>query len=259
MGDTTAIAWTDSTFNVAHGCFKVSPGCKNCYAETFTNRVSTQKIWGPVETTDRRIFGAKHWQQPLNWNAKAQKDGRLIRVFSSSMCDIFEDHPTLVGELPKLWSVIRRTPWIDWQLLTKRQDRIALSLPTDWGSGYPNVWLGVSVENQTYADLRIPKLLAVPAVVHFVSYEPALAPVDLGAYLGPTKVNWAIIGGESGPGYRMMDHAWARAVIAQCRVAGIPPFFKQSSAPRTEMGIELDGRIVREYPPTRALPAVGLF
>jgi protein gp37 len=254
MGETTLIAWTDHTFNLAHGCMKVSPGCKNCYAETFTTRVSDRKIWGPAATTERRIFGPHHWQEPRRWNAKAHAEGRLHRVFCASMCDWAEDHPTIINELPKLWPLIRDTPWLEWQLLTKRAERIAESLPPDWGAGYPNVWLGVSAENQEWADKRLPHLLEIPARVHFASYEPALGPVDFSAYLGPRKLNWLIYGGESGPGYRHADPQWARNALKQCRKAGVAYFHKQSSAPRTEMGIELDGKIIREYPPERPLP-----
>ena len=251
MGVSTAIAWTNHTFNIAWGCFKVSPGCKNCYADTFaTNRVGL-KIWGPPATSDRRTFGPKHWNDPVRWNREAEKAQVPAMVFSSSMCDIFEDHPTITQELAKLWPLVRATPWLDWQLLTKRHDRIVQSLPADWGNGYPNVWLGVSVEDQEYADLRIPSLLAVPAHVHFISYEPALGPVDLLPYVDPSRdrrLEWVIYGGESGPGYRKEDKQWARDAHAACAWAGIPFFHKQSSAPRTEMGIELDGKIVREFP-----------
>lgn len=271
MGATTGIAWTDATFNIAHGCFKVSPGCTNCYAETFTERTSGQKIWGPPGSSARRTFGEKHWRQPIKWNREAEAEGKRKRVFSSSMCDIFEDHPTIIAELAKLWPLIRATPWIEWQLLTKRYDRIAQSLPSDWGAeGYENVWLGVSVEDQKYADLRIPHLLRVPARIHFISYEPALGPVTLKRYLtgdvsdephGARRLAWVIYGGESGPGYRKHDPQWARDVKAECDDAGVAFFFKQSSAPRTEMGIELDGKIVRYYPLTAKKPSTenGLF
>jgi protein gp37 len=276
MGATTAIAWTDHTFNIAWGCFKVSPGCANCYAETFTERVGQGKIWGPVAQTTRRTFGAKHWNEPLKWNRQAKDEGKRRRVFSSSMCDIFEDHPQIIGELAKLWPLIRQTPWLEWQLLTKRYDRIAASLPADWGDeGYENVWLGVSVENQEWADKRIPALLRVPARVHFISYEPALGPVRLNKYLHPDSATarrllWVIYGGESGPGYRHHDVQWARDARDDVEDAAEyygaidepkPAFFyKQSSAPRTEMGIELDGKIVRHYPATNTTPIEkGLF
>jgi protein gp37 len=194
------------------------------------------------------------------------------------MADVCEDHPTIIAELKKLWPLIKATPWLDWLLLTKRSDRIALSLPDDWGQGYPNVWWGVSCENQEYANLRIPWLLRVPAIVRFVSYEPALGPIDFtrihlqvedddiwldvlsghswreddetarGDYCHGRVIDWLIYGGESGAHFRPEDKQWARNAMAQCHVRGRAFFHKQSAAPRTEMGIELDGVIVREYP-----------
>jgi len=246
VADKTIIAWTDKTFNIAWGCLKISPGCAHCYAETLSTRFG-ESVWGP--TNHRRIFGAQHWAAPLKWNRDAEQARRRARVFSSSMCDNFEDHPDITSERAKLWPLIRQTPWLDWQLLTKRAERIADNLPADWGDGYPNVWMGVSVENQEYADERIPLLLKLPAAVRFISYEPALGPVNLSAFLTePTRLDWVICGGESGPGYRPMDVQWARDVRNQCHAAGVAFFFKQSAAPRTEMGIQLDGEIVREYP-----------
>jgi protein gp37 len=287
MGESTKIAWCNHTFNIAWGCFKVSPGCTHCYAETFAVNRAGFNVWGPPEITSRRTFGQKHWDEPLKWNRAAEKAGVRARAFASSMCDNFEDHPTVIVELRKLWPLIRATPWIDWLLLTKRYERIERSLPADWGKdGYPNVWLGVSVENQEYANLRIPALLQVPAAVHFVSYEPALGPVSFetiytagddddfvswnvltGQVGGSMRqrqsefaLDWIIYGGESGSGYREHDVQWARDTREQVLRArrwfeshssvnrGPAFFYKQSSAPRTEMGIQLDGEIVREYP-----------
>jgi protein gp37 len=285
MAEQTAIAWTNATFNIGWGCFKVSPGCKHCYADTFaTNRAGQKGLWGPPATTQRRIFGDKHWQDPLKWNRQAEAEGARRRVFSSSMCDVFEDHPTIAGELPKLWRTIKATPWLDWQLLTKRAERIASSLPDDWSvEAYPNVWLGVSVENQEYADLRIPHLLAVEAAVRWLSVEPLLAPVTLAKYIDGNPdcpktdpdctgadgdchdaceyppLHWVIVGGESGPGYRPMDHAWARTLRDECVGNGVAYFMKQSAAPRTEMGtylIEADGSkwAWKQYPRTPFQP-----
>jgi protein gp37 len=253
MGSETIIAWTEHSFNIAWGCVKVSPGCQHCYAEAGSTRYG-HSVWGPKNP--RRTFSEAHWKEPLKWNRQAEKEARRHRVFCSSMCDNFEDHPTIDAEREKLWPLIRATPWLQWQLLTKRIERVAARLPPDWGHGYHNVWMGASVENQKYADLRIPILLQIPAVVHFISYEPALGPVDLDAYLRTLEydmqifkgLDWVICGGESGAGYRPMDPQWARDVRDQCKAAGVSFFFKQSSAPRTEMGIELDGKIVREYP-----------
>jgi protein gp37 len=163
------------------------------------------------------------------------------------MCDVFEEHPTVLNEHDKLWRLIRQTPWLDWQLLTKRPERIAAQLPGDWNSGYANVWLGTSIESNHYVE-RADHLRKIPATVRFVSYEPALGPLD---GLNLDGLDWVIYGGESGPGYRPHDLAWPRQMRQKCQAAGVAFFFKQSSAPRTEMGIALDGEIVRQYPKGR--------
>jgi protein gp37 len=159
------------------------------------------------------------------------------------MCDVFEDHPTIDREREKLWPLIRQTPALDWLLLTKRADRIAACLPDDWCWGYPNAWLGVTVENADYT-WRADLLREIPAAVRFVSYEPALGPLDLDL----TDIDWLIYGGESGPKHRQDNPAWARSMRDQCAAAGTAFFFKQSSALRPGQGIELDGEIVRAFP-----------
>lgn len=149
-----------------------------------------------------------------------------------------------------LWRLIRNTPHLHWQLLTKRADNIRPNLPSDWGEGgYPNVWLGVSVESIDHHG-RIDELRKIPAVVRYVSYEPALGPIG-GANLD--GIDWVICGGESGPNYREMPLEWAREARDLCRRSGVAYFFKQSSARFTERGILLDGQIVREYPTPRAV------
>lgn len=251
MGIKTIIAWTHHTFNVAWGCTKISPGCKNCYADSLSERYG-HDVWGPRNL--RRTFGAAHWAEPLKWNREAEATRERRRVFCSSMCDIAEDHPTIIAEVKKLWPLIRRTPWLDWQLLTKRTDRYEKILPDDWGDGYPNVWLGTSIENNDYV-FRADILRQLPATVRFISYEPALGPLDKIDLAG---IDWLIMGGESGPGFRPMDKQWARDIKARCEAAGTAFFYKQSAAYRTEMGVELDGQIVRNYPsPRLALPVLA--
>lgn len=244
MADKTIIAWTDHTFNIAWGCTKISAGCKNCYADTLSSRYG-HDVWGPSKP--RRVFGAKHWAEPIGWQQSAAKRGVIDRVFTSSMCDVFEDHPTIDQERGKLWNLIRETPSLHWQILTKRANRIADNLPRDWGKGYPNVWLGVSVENMESA-WRVDHLRDIPASVRFISYEPALGPLN---NLDITGIDWIIYGGESGPGYRKEDKQWARDMKTKCEANGTAFFHKQSASYRTEMGIELDGQIVRNYPEPR--------
>lgn len=245
MGKETGIAWTDHTFNIAWGCFKVSPGCKHCYAETFSKRTG-HAIWGPPETTSRRTFGAKHWAEPLAWNAAAEREGVRKRVFCSSMCDVFEDHPTIDAEREKLWPLIRATPHLDWQILTKRPARIRETLPADWGRGYPNVWLGTSIESGEYVG-RWHALMTVPAVIHFLSIEPLLEHFTLGLdYLLQSEPyqdglaeglpslwpDWVIIGGESGPGFREMPLDGLMSLVNESRIGGAKVFVKQDSGPR---------------------------
>jgi hypothetical protein len=135
------------------------------------------------------------------------------------------------------------------QVLTKRPERIAANLPEDWGDGWPNVWLGTSVEDMRVAR-RVDHLRDIPAVVRFVSYEPALGSL---AELDITGIDWVIYGGESGPGHRPENKDWARQMHQKCNETGAAFFHKQSAGYRTELGIELDGRIVREFPLPRSM------
>jgi protein gp37 len=262
----TAITWTDSTFNAWWGCVEVSPGCTNCYARTFAKRVG-QRVWGP--DAPRRFFGEKHWTEPLKWNRAAAAAGVRRRVFCSSMADVFEDRRDLDPWRARLWTLIEQTPHLDWQLLTKRPENILrlASRTWVWGSTarWPaNVWLGTTAEDQQRAEARIPRLLATPAAVRFVSAEPLLGPVvfkqqNPDGFWPPkapqpdvawlrhkdwvddweywsTGLDWIIVGGESGPGARPFDVAWARSIVAQCRAAGVAVFVKQLGAAPEEPG-----------------------
>lgn len=250
MAEKTLIAWTDRTFNALWGCTKVSPGCKNCYADTFSQRYG-HEVFGK---NPRREFGDKHWNEPLKWHREAVEQGRRLRVFCGSMFDWAEEHPQTLSIQPRLWKLIQSTPMLDWQLLTKRPENIAARLPGDWGAGYGNVWLGTSVENNDYVH-RADILRQIPATVRFISYEPALGPL---ADINLAGISWLIFGGESGPGYRPMNVQWARDIKAKCEAAGTAFFYKQSAAFRTEMGITLDGQVVRNYPlPVLAYPELS--
>ncbi len=243
MGENSKIEWTDHTFNPWWGCLKVSDGCANCYAETFAKRTG-HAIWGPAATTQRRTFGDKHWQEPLKWNADAEKAGERRRVFCASMADVFEDHPQLLAERLRLWKLIDQTPALDWLLLTKRPENAAYMAPCVWeADGWPhNVWIGTTVENQATAAERIPVLATIPAEVRFLSCEPLLGPVDLSPWMGEREwtqvapgvrsrqgplVDWVIAGGESGPHARPMHTDWARSLRDQCQAASVPFLFKQ--------------------------------
>lgn len=271
MGETTGISWCDHTFNAWWGCTKVSTGCKNCYAETFAKRYG-QDIWGPGKP--RRTFGPKHWAEPLKWNAAAERDGVRRRVFCGSMMD-WADPEAPAGELERVWSLVRLTPWLDWLMLAKRPERIAELLPDDWGAGYPNVWLGTSVEDQEQADKRIPELLRNRAVVHFLSVEPLLGAVVIETWLHDSVcvaegdslaplgvcicedpreecVSWVIVGGESGSGRRPFALEWARYLREQCEDAdGVAFWFKQIGAHRPGQGEDALGRVYHELPAVR--------
>ena len=242
----TGIEWTDYSFNLAWGCQKVSPGCSHCYAETLARRWG-HDVWGPAKTTGRRTMSAGYWKAPLAWNAEAGKLGVRRRVFSSSMADVFEDHPTIDAERRKLWTLIRATPSLDWLLLTKRPERIAEHLPHDWGAeGYHNVWLGTSVESQDYV-WRAKMLARIPAVVRFLSCEPLLGHVDLavptdGHWLDPLvieRLDWVIVGGESGPNARPMQLEWARDLRDQCAAFSTAFLLKQLGGHPNKRGHEL--------------------
>lgn len=233
MGEKTGIEWCDHTFNPWWGCLKVSSACDNCYAETLSRRFGEH--WGAH--AEYRTFGDKHWNEPLRWNRTAEKAGVRRRVFCASMGDVF-DNRAPDGARDRLWALIRATPALDWLLLTKRPQNIARMLPPDWGGSYPNVWLGTTCENQEEAERRIPHLLAVLAVVRFLSCEPLLGPLDLDHYLraashryaGPVSrgaIQWVIAGGESGPGARPSHPMWFRRLRDQCVAADVPYFFKQ--------------------------------
>lgn len=241
MADITAIAWTDSTFNPWWGCTKVAPGCDNCYAAALDRRTGGDH-WGDAGP---RAMSVQNWNKPLRWNREAQAAGVRRRVFCGSMCD-WTDKNAPDGQLDRLWSLIRDTPWLDWQLLTKRAPNIERSLPHDWGDGYANVWLGVTVENREHGLPRIDRLRNIPARVRFLSVEPLLE--ELGD-LDLRGIHWMIVGGESGACARPMEAAWAERVIAQSRDQGVSVFFKQWGGRRADKGgCAIGGVEFKEFP-----------
>jgi protein gp37 len=252
MSKITSIGWTDHTFNPWWGCVKVSAGCDHCYAATYAHRYGFG--WGPQ--AKRRILSSAHWKQPLAWDQQAAADGVRRKVFCASMADVFEDNPQVVAERQKLWDLIAATPNLDWQLLTKRPENVNKMVPAKWlTDGFPkNVWIGTSVEHQAAADKRIPELLKVNASVRFLSCEPLIGPVDLSNF-DLASIDWAIIGGESGPGARAMDPAWARSIKDQCVAKNMKVFVKQMGGVRNKRA-ELDDLPsdlrLREFPVSKA-------
>src|SRR5271155_1261394 len=244
MAKYSKIEWTDHTFNPWIGCTKVSEACDDCYAEEGDNRWHwTAQGWGPGKP--RRRTAAENWKEPLKWDRAAAATGTRSRVFCASLADVF-DREVDPAWRADLWELIRQCPHLDWQLLTKRPQLITSFLPSDWGSGWPNVWLGTSVENQPRADQRIPHLVAVPAVVHFLSVEPLLAPIS---FKSLADIEWIIVGGESGPTPRPMAPSWVLDIQAQCTSAGIPFFFKQwGGVNKKAAGRILSGKTFDEFP-----------
>jgi len=255
MSENSKIEWCDHTFNPWEGCQKVGPGCDNCYAESRNARFSGGQAvnWGPG--APRRRTSRANWGKPLAWNRGAgeffAEHGRRQRVFCASLADIFDNEVNPQWRRD-LFDLIELTPNLDWLLLTKRVGNVVRMLPThDWAAR-ANVWLGATIVNQEEADRDIPKLLAVPARVRFLSMEPLLGPVDLTRIdinghseiyplTGTTDcedddgrpapdipgIDWVIAGGESGPGARPMHPDWVRSLRDQCQGAGVPFLFKQ--------------------------------
>jgi protein gp37 len=240
MSAKSAIQWTTHTFNIAWGCIEASAGCNNCYARTFSKRMGYD-VWGVG--ADRRTFDEKYWKQPLKWDRQARRADRRDRVFCSSMTDVFLNDPIINREREKLWPLITATPNLDWQILTKHPERFKATLPDPLP---PNVWLGVSVEKNDVA-WRAEALRVTSPAVRFLSLEPLLGSLHR---LSLDGVDWVIVGGESGAGWRPIDLDWARDLRDRCHALYIPFFFKQVSAlhPTDEM-IPEDLRI-REYPLT---------
>jgi protein gp37 len=241
----TAISWTDHTANFWIGCQKISPGCAHCYAATLAAGRMGLRVWGPAQTTPRRP-GKGVYADLRKWNRESQPSDRR-KVFVGSMMDWAEDHPDAEALRPRIWEAIREHDRLIFQPLTKRADRIAGLLPPFWDEIRERVWLGVSIEDNDYT-WRADFLRPLDAAVRFVSYEPALGPLDR---LDLTGLDWVIYGGESGPGFRPEDKQWARDMRDRCVAAGVAFWHKQSAAYRPETGIELDGEIVREFPRPR--------
>jgi protein gp37 len=239
MAEVTGIAWTDSTFNPWIGCTKVWPGCDHCYAEALDkrHRWGGATHWGAG--VPRKRTSPDYWRKPLSWNRKAAESGKPWRVFCASLADVFDN------EVPEdwrteLWELIGLTPSLTWLLLTKRIGNAAKMLPA---GVMPNAWIGATIVNAEEAERDAPKLLATPAAVRFVSYEPALGPVDWTRYPG---IDWIIVGGESTQGAqaREFDLVWARRTVEQARKIGAAPFVKQLGANASdESWPEWDGKL----------------
>jgi protein gp37 len=279
----TKIAWTDMTFNAWIGCAKVSPGCAHCYAEKRDLWLHAGEHWG--RGAPRQRTSQAYWEEPHRWNETNNPQGEPWKVFCASLADWLDD------EVPIAWtadliSLIHATPNLIWQLLTKRPENWRTRMeqvssywvytgqhqPSDiewldlWlgaGNAAPippmNVWMGTSVEDQKRADERIPRLIEIPALIHFLSVEPLLEPVSLpftcfngaDSFGSMPMINWVIVGGESGNNCRPMEIGWVRQILHDCRKAGVTFFLKQLGGIRDKRG-DLDDfpedLRVREFP-----------
>lgn len=243
MGANSKIEWCDHTMNPWVGCTKVGPGCTHCYAETMDSRWGHES-WGvgaPRRKTSERV-----WKTPIGWNRIVAHTGKRLWVFCASMADVFDN------EVPpewrtELWELMRRTPNLNWQIVTKRISNVAKMVPADWP--FPHVGLIATVCTQEEADRDVPRLLATPAAWRGLSVEPMLGPIDI---TGFDLLDWIIIGGESGRGAREFQITWARDLIKKCQSAHVPVFMKQigrnvvyGSIPVRPSG---EGRDIAEWP-----------
>jgi protein gp37 len=234
MAQSSAIEWTESTWNPVTGCTKISPGCKNCYAKRMAERLQLMGQPNYVNGFDLTLQ-PQALELPLRWK-KPQ------RVFVNSMSDLFHADVPL-EYVQRVFDVMRRAHWHEFQVLTKRADRLlTLSSKLPWPS---NVWMGVSVETAQYTS-RIDALRRTGAAVKFLSIEPLLAPIGT---MDLSGIDWVIVGGESGPGSREMKREWVIEIRRQCRSAGVAFFFKQwGGVNKKRAGRALDGRTYDEFP-----------
>jgi len=241
MGETTEISWCSSTFNPWLGCTNISPGCDHCYAESWSKRSGLVR-WG---NNPRRRTSAANWRKPLEWNEDAprfqREHGHRQRVFCASLADWLDNQVDRQWRADLL-SLIEATPLLDWLLLTKRPQNALKLVPREW-FGRHNVWIGITAEDEAHYRQRWPIAAKIPAVVRFISYEPAIGPLGPRLQLGddPTVPDWLIIGGESGGNARRMDVTWAQQARDLCLEYGVACFFKQ-------FGIPQNNPIYRERP-----------
>ena len=234
MSEKTGISWTEHTWNPWEGCTKISPGCANCYMFALLQQYGRDPS---------RVRRTNTWGDPPRWDAIAAEEGKPALVFTCSLSDWF--HEGADAWRAEAWEVVRRSPHLRFQILTKRPFRIAEHLPPDWGDGYDNVWLGVSIEDNEHV-WRADVLRKIPARTSFISAEPLLGPLS---HLDLHGFHWLIVGGESGPHYRLMDRKWARQLRDMVTPQGVAFYFKQSAARLPGKGDRLDGRQWHEYPP----------
>ena len=234
MANSSHIEWTDATWNPVTGCSKVSPGCKFCYAERLAHRLQAmgQKNYRngfEVTLQPHMLEHPLHWRKPR-------------RIFVNSMSDLFHDEVPAMY-IKQVFSVMKQAHWHQFQVLTKRSERLLkLNRVLQWR---PQIWMGVSVENEDYL-FRVDHLRRTGAAIKFLSVEPLLGPLHNLVLRG---IDWVIVGGESGPHARPLDAAWVQELRDRCAAAGVPFFFKQwGGVFKSRTGRTLDGRKWDEMP-----------
>ncbi len=240
------IEWTDKTWNPVKGCFKVSPGCKNCYAIRMAERLQamqhplykgTVKRNGKANWTGKIGFSEDLLDAPLKWR-------KPTKIFVNSMSDMFYEEVPF-DFIKKAFDTMLQADWHEFQILTKRPER-AYEFFKQYKFQLPaHIWLGVSVESNEYID-RLDVLRTLPATIRFVSFEPLL---DSVSEANLKNIDWAIVGGESGPGARAMQEEWVDEIEHECRKYGTAFFFKQwGGVNKKKTGREWRGKVWNEYP-----------
>ncbi len=234
MANSSHIEWTDATWNPVTGCSKVSPGCKFCYAERLAHRLQAMgqnnyRNGFEVTLQPHMLEHPLHWRKPR-------------RVFVNSMSDLFHDEVPATY-IKQVFGVMKRAHWHQFQVLTKRSERLLeLNRTLQW---QPQIWMGVSVENEDYL-FRVDQLRRTGAAIKFLSVEPLLGPLH---NLGLRGIDWVIVGGESGPHARPVDPAWVQELRDRCVAARVPFLFKQwGGVFKSRTGRILDGRKWDEMP-----------
>jgi protein gp37 len=238
MASSTQIEWTDATWNPVTGCTKITPGCDFCYAERFSERFRGV-VGHPFENGFDLKLRPERLEQPLAWR-------KPRRIFVNSMSDLFHKKVPRTF-IDSVFDTMEAADWHTFQVLTKRSSLMARYLHSRYGAGKApsHIWLGVSVEDAKNA-IRVKHLSSAAASVKFVSFEPLLASVGK---IDLTGIDWAIVGGESGPRARPMVEAWAIEIRDQCRLANVAFFFKQWGGVRPKSGGRLlRGREWNQYP-----------
>jgi len=247
MAQSSKIEWTDATWNPVAGCTIASAGCSNCYAMRMAARLAamgnkkyaglTRKSGARAVWTGKISLDVKSLSAPYKWR-KARK------VFVNSMSDLF--HPSVPDEfIARVWRVMIETPQHTYQVLTKRPDRMRRLLSDPSFGLAPNIWIGTSVEDAAVAH-RIEELRAIPGYIRFISFEPLIGPVGA---VNLTDIDWAIVGGESGPRSRPMNPVWVQQIEDRCRDYGTAFFFKQwGGTNKKATGRTLNGRTYDEMP-----------